>query len=91
MIQKSKRKTLLPSKIEGRYSHYASTLTSVSKFDTTIMIENQETNKCERQFGDFVSLLHIRPWWDYNYCSEHQLENYICLLLRLNSKGDIFT
>lgn len=28
------------------------------------------------KFGDFVSLLNIRVWWDYTYGSEHQLESY---------------
>jgi hypothetical protein len=55
------------------------------------MIEKQETSKCERQLfarivqlstigyklGDFVSVLHIRAWWDYIYGSEHQLDSYI--------------
>jgi len=51
---KSKRKTSLPSKIEGVYSHYAATLSFVPEiferrrhieFDT-IMVEKQETSKC---------------------------------------------
>jgi hypothetical protein len=61
------------------------------------MIEKQETNNCEtnwfarivqlstigHKLGDFVSLLHIRAWWDYACGFKHQLESYIVFSIKL--------